>query len=280
MNRPINPAHTASDDHDWVRLRLPAAAAGLLDDQDEQRLQAHLTACGECAAAWQEQMQALSDECADGSGGHHLPAAMIVRWELASQTLRGLEREAVSGHLARCADCRADLEALGHRAKLDPRAALADTRVVRARRTFGSGVAWGAGAVALAAMVAGLILLPAGPPEESGVLPWVAPVTLRGDGPATLELETDAKGFAILAAVPADIDRQRPAAVVVRGPQDDSLLETNVSAASLAERTLSIVIRNPRGMAPGDYRVVFSQAGPTGEIVSREVSFRIVFRER
>ncbi len=38
MNRPINPAHTASDDHDWVRLRLPAAAAGLLDDQDEQRL--------------------------------------------------------------------------------------------------------------------------------------------------------------------------------------------------------------------------------------------------
>ena len=184
MSRPTVPP-PKRDDHLWARRQLATAAAGLLPDADEERLQAHTEVCADCRESWREQMLALAGEGpeADPDGERHLTPAMIARWGLATQTLAGLERETVRRHLERCGKCRADLEALGH----SPELAVAPVlrAVARPRRSFGAGLAWGVGVTALAAVVAGLIFLPSPSDRESTLLPWVAPVTLRGGRPAT-----------------------------------------------------------------------------------------------
>jgi anti-sigma factor RsiW len=272
MSRSIPPAN---DEHRWSRGQLATAAVGLLSDAAEERLQAHLAACAECRASWNEQMRALAGEGeeADPEGGRHLPAAMIARWSLASRTLQGREREAVRSHLERCQDCRADLAALGHRPELTGLSAA--PRPARSPRSFGAGMIWGVGVTALAAAIAGLILLPTAQDPANELLPWVAPVTMRSGNVATLELTAGAAGFTVLAAVPTDLDGRRTATVTVFGPTGTALISATVTPELQAARTISLVIRDGHGIAGGDYRVVFTQSTGAGAELVRESTFRV-----
>lgn len=263
----------ADAEHAWVRRHLVASVAGLLTDADEQRLQAHLADCGDCAAAWREQAESLN---VDGAQDRHLAPAMIARWPAASASLRGLERDAVRLHLERCADCRADLEAMGHR----PELAAAMARMSRPRRSFGAGFGWGAGVTALAAALAGLLLMraPTGTGHgdgQSAIVPWVAPVTMRGGEPATVAVAAGSESFAILAAIPADWDLQRPVAITVTDPSGRVLLTSEATAGVPAGRTVSILIRIPGGVPVGEYRIVISQPRPDSPELRWESTFRV-----
>lgn len=273
MSRPTSPDH---DDHRWVRRQLAAAAVGLLPDAQEERLQAHLETCDECRESWNEQMQALAGEGleADPNGERHLPAAMIARWELATRTLQGRERDAVQSHLMRCGDCRADLAAMGQRPELAVRPTA--PRLVRSRRSFGAGMIWGVGVTALAAAIAGLIIMPTVTDPPSALLPWVAPVTMRGGNFATLELAAGTQDFTVLASVPTDLDPQRTATVTVFGPAGAELISATVTPAMQTTRAISIVIRAGHGIAGGDYRVAFTQTTTAGAELVRESSFRVI----
>lgn len=254
---------------------MAAAAVGLLLDAEEERLRAHLDTCDDCLTSWTEQMKALTGEGmeADPDGEQHLPAAMIARWELAAKSLRGRERDAVQNHLMRCADCRADLVALGHRSELTERHP--GPRLVRSRRSFGAGMIWGAGITALAAVIAGLVIMPTDTGPSSALLPWVAPVTMRGGNFATLDLAVGTREFTVLASVPTDLDPQRTARITVYGPGGAELISASVTAAMQTTRAVTIVIRDGRGVAGGDYRVVFSQSTTAGADLVRESSFRV-----
>jgi hypothetical protein len=220
-------------------------------------------------------MKALAGEGmeADPDGEQHLPAAMIARWELATKTLQGRERDAVQSHLMRCGDCRADLVALGHRSELTVRPVA--PQLVRTHRSFGAGMIWGVGVTALAAAIAGLIIMPTVTGPSSALLPWVAPVTMRGENFATLDLAAGTREFTVLASVPTDLDPQRTARITVFGPAGAELISATVTAAMQSTRAVSIVIRDGQGVAGGDYRVVFKQATTAGTDLVRESSFRV-----
>jgi|KBSSwiStaDraftv2_1062776.scaffolds.fasta_scaffold27490_4 predicted anti-sigma-YlaC factor YlaD len=102
------------DLHQWVRHRLAAWRASVLDDAETARVAEHLAACAECRAA--------ADAYAEptpGAAGMHVPASLIAAWPRAQQALRGLERTLVRRHLERCAECRQDLHALGFEPRLE-----------------------------------------------------------------------------------------------------------------------------------------------------------------
>jgi GAF domain-containing protein len=50
--------------------------------------------------------------------GAHIPTDVLVKWEIATRTLRGVERALVREHLESCEECRQDLELLGVRPEL------------------------------------------------------------------------------------------------------------------------------------------------------------------
>src|SRR5262252_7834057 len=105
---------TPDDLHHWVRHRLAAWRASVLDDAEAARVDAHLATCAEC--------RAIADAYATlpaGEAGTHVPASLIAGWPRAQQTLRGLERALVRRHLERCSECRQDLEALGFEPRLE-----------------------------------------------------------------------------------------------------------------------------------------------------------------
>src|SRR5512144_2345516 len=102
------------DLHHWVRRRLAAWRATVLDDAEAARVADHLAACAECRAA----ADAYAEPPAGGAG-MHVPASLIAAWPSAQRTLRGLERTLVRRHLERCAECRQDLESLGFEPRLE-----------------------------------------------------------------------------------------------------------------------------------------------------------------
>src|SRR5262245_12985185 len=105
---------THDDLHLWVRQRLAAWRASVLDDAEAARVDAHLAPCAEC--------RALADAFAAppaGEAGRHVPASLLAEWSRTQQELRGLERMLVRRHLERCAECRQDLEALGFEPRLE-----------------------------------------------------------------------------------------------------------------------------------------------------------------
>lgn len=170
--------------HGWVLARLHAQAAGLLDERDEARLLAHLESCDECRAEAGQDQPLDAEELEDA---RHLPPRLIAQWK--STALEGLEREMVRAHLARCAECRRDLEMLGHSAELSAAASgPAGNGVARAARSDLSGPAhriaepatgsrrgwvhWAVGAWAVAASwIAVTLALRSPAPETPGLMP-------------------------------------------------------------------------------------------------------------
>jgi hypothetical protein len=102
------------DLHHWVRRRLAAWRASVLDDAEAARVNEHLAACAECRAAAETYAEPPA-----GAAGTHVPASLIAAWPRAQQSLRGLERTLVRRHLERCAECRQDLSTLGFEPRLE-----------------------------------------------------------------------------------------------------------------------------------------------------------------
>jgi len=111
---------THEDTHLWVRHRLVAWRAGVLDDAEAARVDQHLATCADCRAladAWARPAGAGTPIA--GEAGTHIAASLIASWPRAQQALRGLERALVRRHLERCAECRQDLEALNFEPRLE-----------------------------------------------------------------------------------------------------------------------------------------------------------------
>jgi hypothetical protein len=102
------------DTHLWVRRRLVARRAGVLDEAESARMDAHLGTCAEC-----REIADAFVASAEGEAGTHIAASLAAEWPRAQRQLRGLERALVRRHLERCADCRQDLEALGYEPRLE-----------------------------------------------------------------------------------------------------------------------------------------------------------------
>jgi len=134
------------DVHAWFRARLAAHDAELLDDEDARRFEAHAQECAECGSA----MSTFAEpRAADAHTGEHIPARLLARWPETRRTLRGLPRRLVREHLRQCAECRADLVAIGHDAVLEADPALEEAtghpRVVRGGDIGGTLKPWIAG---------------------------------------------------------------------------------------------------------------------------------------
>ncbi len=169
------------DPHGWVRARLAAWSAGVLDDQDEARLAAHLAGCAACRT-WAEPLT----PDADAPAGDHVPDGLLAHWPRAAVELHGLERALVRRHVERCVECRAILARLGH----DPAAMRPEPvpSLVPAR-TRRLPTAWlAAAALVVVAVVATLARRPAPAP----VAPAPAPVARAAELRAVREWGADA----------------------------------------------------------------------------------------
>lgn len=102
------------DRHRWVRVRLAARSAGLLTEDESRQVDDHLASCADCRAHG-----ATFDAPPAQGEASHIPPPLFARWPEARHTLRGLERAMVRRHLERCAECRQDLELLGHAPRLE-----------------------------------------------------------------------------------------------------------------------------------------------------------------
>jgi hypothetical protein len=96
--------------------------AGLLKDADAIRFEEHISRCRTCRDAWEKYRQVDEEDAQPPNG--HIPTSLMARWETVRDELRGLERAMVRQHLERCADCRQDLEVLGHTPVLERDSAL------------------------------------------------------------------------------------------------------------------------------------------------------------
>ncbi|HKQ59508.1 MAG TPA: zf-HC2 domain-containing protein [Candidatus Eisenbacteria bacterium] len=107
------------DTHRWALARFTARRAGLLDDDEERRMAEHLATCDSCRRQWEEDAAVVEGDGSPAPGPDaHIPAGVLAAWPRAAKELRGIERTMVREHLARCSECRQELELLGHAPEL------------------------------------------------------------------------------------------------------------------------------------------------------------------
>ena len=97
-------------DHEQLRTRLELLALGLLDGTTETQLQQHVSGCPECRESLATIRQSWLPSANDG----HVPVSLLARWPAVARTIPAQERELVERHIARCAECRQDLEHSQH----------------------------------------------------------------------------------------------------------------------------------------------------------------------
>lgn len=105
MSAPIEPVS-----HDWARARFKRWAAGMLDDEQREAMEAHLATCEACRAA----TRSLVPTPSSSPNVEHLPSELIASWNRRAPRLSGELRRLTLSHLKHCADCRRELETLGH----------------------------------------------------------------------------------------------------------------------------------------------------------------------
>ncbi len=227
--------------------RLPWFAVGLLEPEEALGIQEHIHGCAECADA----SRALA---AMGSGlrasmARHVPAESLVRYENGEAT-DPVDRIGIEAHLAGCAGCRDDLEALR-----SVRREIGGARAPRRRRAI---------LVAAAAVMLAVALPVASRwwnPQGRGQAPWLpasrgdsATPTLSGAGPwaLTIELPLTAPDGAYRARLESSLGepvRTLPGSIVARGGR------LQLSLEPLAP--------------PGKYRLILepSPADPAGAFI-------------
>src|SRR5262245_65156030 len=78
------------DGHLWVRRRLAAWRAGVLEELEAARVDAHLAACAEC-----RELADAYDATPTAEAGTHIAASLVSEWPRAQRSLRGMERTLV-----------------------------------------------------------------------------------------------------------------------------------------------------------------------------------------
>ncbi len=254
------------DTHVTSDRAFAALATGLLDGDDEDGLRRHLATCEPCRNRW----DAFVADREESDDARHLPAAMIARWDRARAELRGLERESVRQHLARCRACQEDLRVAGFSPDLAGAAPAPRATVIRTHpwRWFAGGAA---AAAAMAAVLVALLLPPHPPRDIGGVVPWVAPAQLRGASVATVTVAPGTPTLTLLLGTPTDFDPTQPAIVDVRSPGGTHVLHAAIPAADLQRSTLAIMLTMTPAITAGVYDVTLSQTQGTPQITSFEV---------
>lgn len=299
------------EEHHWFRVRLDAHAFGLLDDAEESRFQVHAASCAECGDALKSY---AANAQRPAPSQVHIPAGILARWDRARKRLRGLQRRMVREHLASCAECRQDLEAVGFRPvleaepELEPDADLASPvpavapsghtiRIVRGRPSWAAWLLGGATGVGLATAATLMVvanLPPVTRPVPTGAGTGASPpaaardrvleplalsgelkAALRGPGESVTDIRVDPETRFVHLGVP---DLFLP---------DTTMLRLRV--VDPAGRTVEILCRYgdlmPRrtllfgdpdaALLPGEYRLVVSTPVASGSALG-EFQFRLV----
>jgi hypothetical protein len=159
----------------WLRL------FGLLEEGEEQSLEAHAAACPPCAARMNAFRELRPGEPPDG----HIPAQFLARWDREAPALEGMARELVRRHVESCSECRADLEMVGMDPSLiqagegrskEPVHAMPEVTEPRKRASLVPWLGGGLVGAALAASIAVVLLPRLAPPPPGGLEPPAVPV--------------------------------------------------------------------------------------------------------
>jgi hypothetical protein len=247
--------------------------------------------------------------------GEHLPAELIARWSKLEPVLQGREREMVMNHLARCDDCRQDLEVLGFSmAPAAPRLKPSAQRVIRIvgasagrwrQRVFaGWAVVASAAALVLALRTGTPVPVQIAQPVDMGAPPVALTPDAGSAAPpsgrttlnlsAPFELRDVTRGGDVDTVVyhvdPADvyfevdisrlvepITGSHPIDLVLTDPTG---METRQSSTHDALRGRPLIVTN-NGMPPatGCYRLEITEKDPGSPIV-RTYYFRVVSEPR
>ncbi len=283
------------DPHLWVRARFDARALGLLDEADDARFAAHLAECDACAVLAETHRANLPPSPRPTP---HLPTTLIATWAHVSAELRGLERRMVREHLESCAECRRDLELLGHASVLASDPALEHTSHAERERADerrpsprlavprpSSRGWWLGGAAGAALATAACVLLYAGPLRRTPSMPsqreFVTPPAGRPDrlelAPPTAVLRAPTRAQASPAAasltIPAGTSRvalrlpewsgsgSSPVRVVVDWPEARARCDLTFRFGDLLARR-SVYLESGAGpLPPGNY-VITTTFGP------------------
>lgn len=271
-----------ADEHTWVRRRMTPLIAGLLSEDEEQRIRAHLARCTACAAA----CEPLLDSAPPSDDVEHIPAHIVATWPISSSRLQGLEREMVERHLARCAECRADLHLLGHAPSLAPpvkasRDTAAGFHVVAGTKPNmgpsrrAAWARWALGTWATAATAAALTLGLMRP----GTMPWEVVDQTTGSpatsAPSTTTELTQTPSPLPVTTPPPDV-RQRPAGIlaITRSPKMTRTANSGMRGLEEASplprpgETLAFLVRDDELPAePAGTPLSIIIKGPNGEVI-------------
>lgn len=271
---------SSPDSHAVFLHRLVLHEAGLLTEEGEAELQAHLEVCAACREIRDEH---AAEKTGDGGNGH-IPSAMLARWDRVSASVRGLERDLLARHLVACEACRRDLELAGYEPVfLDepepgplPQTPAGDAGTTRFLRLDPRARRWAwfqgaaVGAVLAAAAVA-VVLRPSPRVVEPQTLPWVVPGATRGSAP---QVAVSPGARKVLLAVPTPpVDPGVEVRLSVTGPSGSIIMDLTLAPERLQSPTIMAVLSDPHGLEPGLYSV---RLLPKGAAEPKVLSFRLV----
>jgi hypothetical protein len=256
------------NDHEVIRLDLPAYAASRLEEPTRARLEQHVRVCAECREMI-ETLRGLGDTLRDGGESLFAPHPNESTLREYAGLGPGTGPEGIARHLADCATCSLEVDYWTRRSR-SPRM----DRLFSARRSR-----WGAVALASAAgLAAGFLLavllraggVPATPPPTArsatdaatavGRL-LVLPRALRGEG-ATTSYDLDPNQAFVVIACPAPIPETADAGerylYEIRNAAGETVWSRTMTAAGIRHQmtggvdvvTLLVPLRS---LAPGRY---------------------------
>lgn len=267
----------------WVRRRMPAWEAGLLNEEEEERLLSLVHDDAECRRIFQihQATGPVSEDAVD-----HISPYILARWNRARAELREGERRLIREHLESCESCRAELAMLGHRPVLagdtageSPAARERPPHRPPPRRrlrdffagTPSAGLAWAAAAAML------VVVLARGPRDEPGLVlrvgdPVLAMTTRSGgEGRAfRVYLTRDRRHLPVTLSLPPTLPPDQVVVVKLVSPEGTEVLERATTAGEVADRVL--VLRSADRLQPGRYalRLQFP-SGPESREVPLDV---------
>jgi len=282
------------DQHAWVRGRLAALRAGLLETGEEERLQAHLRRCERC----REDYEAFSPDEEDmhEAAAGHIPPVILGRWNLARRTLVGSERALVRRHLEECEECRQDVAFLGHEPVLETVPELESGLAPWADGAAEETAAEGGSQPAKPART-GTEAAPVGPAArrrraaqghegwrqaalagwEAFLVPAIQFGVARGGevvaASATIGEETSA--VALPLDVPARVPPEAHVVVEIDSPGNQPILRQRCQARDLAPPRFIVLMNRGQPLAPGVYRLRIRGDEPSVHDVIVEQSFEL-----
>jgi hypothetical protein len=271
-------------EHDEAVLRIPELAAGTLDGDEREAVEAHVAACERCRALLETGGEVSAALVRDGPG-EHLPSEVLTAWALGSDDLPPAAARKAAEHAVRCPACREEAEAV-RRAAAETSAPAGDGSTER-RRVTPEWLLLAAAVVIIAVLVVpawhGLNPPTAGGedralaepvPEGAGRLARLTVLRppQRATGERVAEIvEAADRGVVPLALtplLPPDAAADAPVVVTVRGAEGEPAFRARMTVAE-AEREVGpsgvlLLLVPAERLPPGDYELAFA-VGRDGE---------------